>query len=1085
MAADGSVIIQIDGDDSGFEKTLNGLKGIATGAVKGIATGAAAATAGVVALGKAALDSYASYEQLVGGVDTLFKDSSATVQQYAAEAYKTAGVSANTYMEQATAFSASLIQSLGGDTQAAAQYANQAIMDMSDNANKMGTNIESIQQTYQSLMRGNYAMLDNLKLGYGGTKSELERLVADAEKLTGQALDPSKFSDVITAIHAVQENLGITGTTALEAATTIEGSMNMAKAAWANMLTGIADDNADFQTLVDNFVTSVETAASNILPRLQIIFAGIGQLVAALAPVIAQAIPTLITNVLPGLVTAAGQMLTAFGSALITNLPLLMTSAAQLVTGFIGYLQISLPQFMTAAGQIIQWIANGIITGLPQLMTSAAGILQNIALGIQTYLPTMLQSGASIISSIIQGFIKDLPQVSAAAGEIIISIVSGIMSSLPELITAAGETITTFINTLTGEIPRILDQGVQLLTTLADGIISAIPELLAQLPQIISAIVEFIISSLPEIIDSGIELLVNFADGIISAIPDLVAQLPEIITAIVTELAAHFPEILESGKQILQSLIDGILSLLSSVGEAMGRVASTIVNKVSELPGKLLEIGRNIIQGLWNGISEKVEWVKSKIRGAVDSIKGVFTGITGFFTGSPSRWSEQVGVWVMQGFGNGFSKDKSAQNAAGKAVEAIKDSISSGIKKGEKDVLHVADRLNDKLLEKEEDLNAELERLDQEDRDRKAAEELADYQQKIKEKYAELEKAEVSERQKIQQEISELEADWNEKQLEAQRDAEREKLEAQLDTLEAFKKEYEDALNEIADSQQSMADKLRDYGELFQTVERNGREYLELGDLQDDIDAINRYGEALENLKARGVSDSLMDEITSMSVDDALAYTDELLDMTDTKYAEYMALWEQKQQAAQQVAEQFYQSEIDTLGREFVDKIPEEFADVRDEMTDIGVQGVQGMIAGMLSQTGALFAAAKSIISGSMDAMRSEADIHSPSRKTANLVGAPLAQGVGVGFDKAYPAVMAKLRRAFDSSMAHTSARLRNMADNAGAFGSRTQYSVQTINRNTTNTMRVVPDGRGIFNLVEEESRRRGKSMISGKGLVT
>lgn len=1059
MAADGSVIIQIDGDDSGFEKTLNGLKGIATGAVKGIATGAAAATAGVVALGKAALDSYASYEQLVGGVDTLFKDSSATVQQYAAEAYKTAGVSANTYMEQATAFSASLIQSLGGDTQAAAQYANQAIMDMSDNANKMGTNIESIQQTYQSLMRGNYAMLDNLKLGYGGTKSELERLVADAEKLTGQALDPSKFSDVITAIHAVQENLGITGTTALEAATTIEGSMNMAKAAWANMLTGIADDNADFQTLVDNFVTSVETAASNILPRLQIIFAGIGQLVAALAPVIAQAIPTLITNVLPGLVTAAGQMLTAFGSALITNLPLLMTSAAQLVTGFIGYLQINLPQFMTAAGQIIQWIANGIITGLPQLMTSAAGILQNIALGIQTYLPTMLQSGASIISSIIQGFIKDLPQVSAAAGEIIISIVSGIMSSLPELITAAGETITTFINTLTGEIPRILDQGVQVITTFANGIINAIPSLVAQLPQVISAIINFVASSLPQIIQSGIQLLVSFAQGIISAIPQLVAQIPQIIASIVSTIASNLPQILQSGVSIIQSLIQGILSLIGSVGTAIGNIASTIVNGLMSLPGQVLSIGSQIVQGLINGITSGISRVANAIGNLASSAISRAKSALGI--ASPSRvFRDQVGLMIARG-------------------------MALGISKGEKDVLHVADRLNDKLLEKEEDLNAELERLDQEDRDRKAAEELADYQQKIKEKYAELEKAEVSERQKIQQEISELEADWNEKQLEAQRDAEREKLESQLDTLEKFKKEYQDALDEIANSQQSMADKLRDYGELFQTVERNGREYLELGDLQDDIDAITRYGEALESLKARGVSDSLMDEITSMSVDDALAYTDELLDMTDTKYAEYMALWEQKQQAAQQVAEQFYQSEIDTLGREFVDKIPEEFADVRDEMTDIGVQGVQGMIAGMLSQTGALFAAAKSIISGSMDAMRSEADIHSPSRKTANLVGAPLAQGVGVGFDKAYPAVMAKLRRAFDSSMAHTSARLRNMADNAGAFGSRTQYSVQTINRNTTNTMRVVPDGRGIFNLVEEESRRRGKSMISGKGLVT
>lgn len=400
-------------------------------------------------------------------------------------------------------------------------------------------------------------------------------------------------------------------------------------------------------------------------------------------------------------------------------------------------------------------------------------------------------------------------------------------------------------------------------------------------------------------------------------------------------------------------------------------------------------------------------------------------------------------------------------------------------------VLKVSDQLNNALLDKEQDLNDKLAAMEQEDRDKQAAEELADYQQKIKEKYDELEKAETSERQAILDEISEPEADWNEKQLEAQRDAEKEKLQAQLDTLEDFKSEYQDALDEIQSSQDSMADKLMDYGDLFTTVQSGTREFIQLGDLEKDIEAINRYGEALENLKARGVSDSLLDEITGLSVDEATEYTEKLLAMTDDQYNEYMALWEQKQQAAQQVAAQFYSSEIEALGREFVDKIPEELGEVKDEMSDIGVQGVQGMISGMLSQTGALFSAARTIITGAMDAMRDEADIHSPSKKTANLVGVPLAQGVGVGFDKAYPNVMAKLKNAFAASMAQTSARIRTMADNPAAYGTRTQRIVQTINRNTTNTTRVVPDGRGIFTLVEEESRRRGKSMISGKGLVT
>lgn len=997
MAADGSVTIDILGDDSKFSKTINGLKGVASSAMKGIATGAAAATAGVVALSKAALDSYAQYEQLVGGVETLFKDSADTVQQYAANAYKTSGVSANTYMEQATAFSASLIQSLGGDTEAAAQYANQAIMDMSDNANKMGTNIESIQMTYQSLMRGNYAMLDNLKLGYGGTKTELERLVADASKLTGEALDPSKFSDVITAIHAVQENLGITGTTALEAATTIEGSVNMTKAAWSNLLTGIADDNADFQTLVDNFVTSVETAASNILPRLQIIFSGIGQLVAALAPVIAQAIPTLITNVLPGLATAAGQMLTAFGSALITNLPLLMNSATQLVMGFLTYLQ----------------------TNLPLILSSGAQIIQTIGTGIMTALPLVIPIAASIIQTLVNSFIESTPQMLEAAISLLQNLATGIAENMPLIAQSAANIITGFLSYLNANLPAILSGGVQILTTLANGIINAIPTLVGQLPQVISAIVSFIASNLPQIIQSGIQLLVSFAQGIISAIPQLVAQIPQIIAAIVSTIASNLPQILQAGVSIIQSLIQGILSLIGSVASAIGNIASTIVNGLMSLPGQLVSIGGQIIQGLVNGIMSGVSSVVSAIGNVVSSAVSAAKSFLGIH--SPSRvMRDQIGLMITRG-------------------------MAQGISKGEKEVLRVADRLNEKLLEKEEALNDQIAKLDQEDRDRQAAEELADYQQKIKEKYAELEKAEVSERQKIQQEISELEADWNEKQLEAQRDAEREKLESQLDTLEKFKKEYQDALDEITESQQSMTDKLRDYGELFETVERNGREYFELGDLQDDIDAINRYGEALENLKARGVSDSLMDEITSMSVKDATAYTEKLLGMTDERYAEYMALWEQKQQAAKQVATQFYQDEMDALGREFVDKIPEELGEVKDEMRDIGVQGIQGMVDGMYSQSGFLYSAAASIVSQAIAAMRMAADIHSPSKKTAELVGAPLAQGVGVGFEKAYPSVMNKLRTVFNESMALTSARLQSAASSGGSSITR-----EITNNNTT-----------------------------------
>lgn len=265
-----AVKITCDDQASGeVDKIGDGIKNKLGAAAKvGVAAVAAVGTATIV-IGKTALDAYSNYEQLVGGIDTLFKVSSGKMQQYAANAYQTAGVSANRYMEISTSFAAALISSLGDNTEAAADMANTAIMDMSDNANKMGTSLETVQEAYMSLSRGNYEMLDSLKLGYGGTKSELQRLLSDAEKFSaaqGKVRDFSvdSYSDIVEAIHIVQDEMGITGTTAEEAATTIEGSINTAKAAWENWLTGIGDEDADMGALTDQLVQSVVTPARTL-----------------------------------------------------------------------------------------------------------------------------------------------------------------------------------------------------------------------------------------------------------------------------------------------------------------------------------------------------------------------------------------------------------------------------------------------------------------------------------------------------------------------------------------------------------------------------------------------------------------------------------------------------------------------------------------------------------------------------------------------------------------------------------------------------------------------------------------------------
>ena len=296
---------------------ISSMSGKAVGALKGVATvglaGVGTAVAALAGVGKSALDAYATYEQAVGGVDTLFKDASGTVQKYAAEAYRTAGVSANEYMTQVTSFSASLISSLGGDTAKAAELGNTAMVDMSDNANKMGTDIESIQQTYQSLARGNYAMLDNLKLGYGGTKSEMERLIQDANKVkqaNGEMGDLSidKFSDVVQAIHIMQEQMGISGTTAKEAATTIEGSVGMMKAAWQNWLAELGKDNADINGLTKQLVDSVGTVIENVGPRIAQIITGITAALPQLFSSLGSTLPALVMQILPPVLGALGQL---------------------------------------------------------------------------------------------------------------------------------------------------------------------------------------------------------------------------------------------------------------------------------------------------------------------------------------------------------------------------------------------------------------------------------------------------------------------------------------------------------------------------------------------------------------------------------------------------------------------------------------------------------------------------------------------------------------------------------------------------------------------------------------------------------
>lgn len=421
-------------DTSGYEKGLDDasrkassfsskLKSGLAAAAKVGAAALTAAAAGVTALTKASIDQYAEYEQLVGGVDTLFKTASDKVQQYAANAYKTAGMSANEYMNTVTSFSASLLQSLGGDTEKAAQKADQAITDMADNANKMGTSMEMIQNAYSGFAKSNFTMLDNLKIGYGGTKEEMQRLLADAEKLSGIKYDISSYADIVDAIHVVQTEMGITGTTAKEAADTISGSLAATKAAWKNLMTGLGDENANIAGLVNNVVDSAMTAAGNIVPRIGQILSGMAEAVVEFAPVIAEKGRELLANL---------------GDGILTEVPNFVAKLPEIIVAFINFINGRFPEILNTGITFLGKFAFGIISAIPDMVGKLPAVISAITKFVVDNFPLILRKGAELVGQLTMGILGAVPEMVTKIPSIITAIVDTIKSGW-ELMKNAGK----------------------------------------------------------------------------------------------------------------------------------------------------------------------------------------------------------------------------------------------------------------------------------------------------------------------------------------------------------------------------------------------------------------------------------------------------------------------------------------------------------------------------------------------------------------------------------------------------------------------------------------------------------------------
>ena len=506
-----------------FEKLGSVLKGV------GAAMGAVALAAGAAAvkLGKEVISAYADFEQLVGGVDTLFGDASQTVQNYAANAFKTAGLSANEYMETVTGFSASLIQSLGGDTAKAAEVADMAITDMADNANKMGTDLSAIQTAYQGFAKQNYTMLDNLKLGYGGTKSEMERLLADAEKISGIKYDLSSFSDLTEAIHVIQTEMGITGTTAKEATETISGSMAGMQSAIDNLMAGLGNADADIEMLIGNVVEAFGHVVDNVVPVIE-------NIVKALPPA------------LDGILRAIGDLL-----------PTLLSTVVDLFTQVLETLLSLLPELIPAAVDAVLTIVGALIDNLPLLIDAAVQLITALVMGLGSALPELIPAAVEAIITIVQGLLDSMDQILEAAFAIIQGLAEGLLNALPELIDALPEIIMTIIDFITDNLPLIIEMGIELTVQLAFGLIKAIPQLVARLPEIVTAIV----TGLGKAVGAVFEIGKNIVTGLWEGIKSLGSWIAD-------KVSGFFSGIVDGAKSLLG--IHSPSTVFAGIGENMG-----------------------------------------------------------------------------------------------------------------------------------------------------------------------------------------------------------------------------------------------------------------------------------------------------------------------------------------------------------------------------------------------------------------------------------------------------------------------------------------------------------------------------------
>ena len=639
-------------------------------ATKAVAAGVAAATAAVGVLMKSSIDGYAKYEQLVGGVETLFKNSSNMVIKYADNAYKTAGMSANQYMETVTSFSASLLQGLGGDTAAAAEIADQAITDMADNANKMGTSISMIQDAYQGFAKQNYTMLDNLKLGYGGTATEMARLIndsgvlGDTMKVTAETVNQVSFDKIIEAIHKVQTEIGITGTTAKEASTTIEGSANSMKSAWSNLVTGMANENANLNKLVENFVDSFMTYMENLSTRILILLPRMSEGLKKLMDGLASVLPGFVEALLPALISGVVSLLSGLVSALPEIIQIITGMIPTLFNLIVSELPNTLPALVGAVTALIQGLANN----LPLILTTIAAEL-----------PNMIRTLCDVVT-------KNVGLWVDAAIDVVLAIVDAAPDILSALIDELPNIIESIIEAIVENAPKFVECAESILDVLITELPTILLNLVDKIPELVFTIIDAILANLPAFINAVVEIV----QGIIVALPDIILliieQLPTLIYQIIVGILESIPEFVKAVWEIAWAIITAIPEAIAKIGDKITESIITVTHTIKALWPKFKEAALEWLRGVMEGLKDLPDRVKSigdqvpgkileGIRSAWNTlVAGVSSLVDSFVASMEAKLRAGLSINVKTHGG-----DKGTWSGGGKPTRRVNGSYASGL----------------------------------------------------------------------------------------------------------------------------------------------------------------------------------------------------------------------------------------------------------------------------------------------------------------------------------------------------------------------------------------------------------------------